>query len=156
MPKQWSQNGCAVADQSSAHSQRLSDADLWRGVEFTVRNVLLPAIDDDWARAAAIQLVGVARYAVRRPVDDTDAQTAEVAAVLAQLANNPLVSQPADGSAHAVMAAAGAALAAAVNDDGADGDEVRAVLRPVLLRQLDAEFEVTGPLVNAFRGKLDD
>ena len=50
MPKQWSRNGCVVAEQPVAQSQRLSDADLWSGVEFTVRNVLLPAIDDDWAQ----------------------------------------------------------------------------------------------------------
>jgi hypothetical protein len=145
-----------VAEHDGASTQRLTDAELWRGVEFTVRNVLLPAIDDEWARAAAIQLVGVARYATRRPADDTAAQVAEVAEALAQLAHNPLVTQPADHSPHALMSAAGRALAAAVNDDGPHGDEVRTVLRPVLLRQLDAEFDITGPLVNAFRGNLDD
>lgn len=137
-------------------SQRISDADLWRGVEFTVRNVLLPAIDDEWARAAAIQLVGVARYASRRPDDRTAEHAAEVAAVLLSLVQNPLVVQPIDASPQAVLAAAGATLAAAVADDGAAGDEVRAVLRPVLLRHLDEEFAITGPLVHAFRGKLDD
>lgn len=137
-------------------SQRLSDADLWRGVEFTVRNVLLPAIDDEWARAAAIQLVGVARYAGRRPGDRTVEQAAEIAEALTSLSGNPLVKQPADASPRAVLEAAGATLAAAVADDGADGDAVRTVLRPVVLRHLDDEFEITGPLVNAFRGKLDD
>lgn len=145
-----------MAEHDDASTQRLTDAELWRGVEFTVLNVLLPTIDDEWARAAAIQLVGVARYATRRPDDETAPQVAEVAEVLTRIARNPLVTQPVDGSPHAVMTAAGSALAAAVNDDGPDGDEVRAVLRPVLLRHLDTEFDITGPLVNAFRGKLDD
>lgn len=137
-------------------TQRLSDADLWRGVEFTVRNVLLPAIDDEWARAAAIQLVGVARYASRRPADHATEQAAEVAAVLASLLHNPLVVQPADATPRSILEAAGATLAAAVGNDGAAGDEVRTVLRPLLLRHLDEEFAITAPLVNAFRGKLDD
>ncbi len=55
-----------------------------------------------------------------------------------------------------VLGAAAAALAAAVADDGPAGDEVRAVLRPVLVRHLDDELAVTGPLVDAFRGKLDE
>lgn len=137
-------------------SARLTDAQLWRGVEATVRDVLLPAIHDDWARAAAIQLVGVARYAQRRPDDSTVAQVAEVAEVLQRLAANPLVQQPASAGADDVLAAAAATLVAAIGDDGAAGDEVRAVLRPVLMAQLEAELAVTGPLVNAFRGKLDE
>lgn len=144
-----------MAEQPTA-SARLTDAELWRGVEATVRDVLLPAITDDWARAAAIQLVGVARYAMRRPADTSEAQVAEVAAVLATLASNPLVRQPASADAADVMSAASDALVAAIADDGAAGDEVRAVLRPVLMAQLDAELAVTAPLVNAFRGKLDE
>ena len=135
-------------------------AELWRGVEATVRDVLLPALSDDWARAAAVQLVGLARYAQRRPADPTGDRAAEVAAVLDRLGHNPLVAahwRSDDSVAVAdVLAAAGAVLAAAVGDDGPDGDEVRAVLRPVLVRQLDDELAVTGPLVAAFRGQLDE
>ena len=47
-------------------------------------------------------------------------------------------------------------VVAAVDDDGADGDEVRAVLRPIAVRHLDEELAVTGPLVAAFRGQLDE
>jgi hypothetical protein len=54
------------------------------------------------------------------------------------------------------MAAAGAALAAAVGRDDAAADEVRAVLRAVVVRHLDDELAVTGPLVQAFRGQLDE
>ncbi|MCB0982939.1 MAG: hypothetical protein KDB17_20145, partial [Ilumatobacter sp.] len=68
-----------------------TDAELWRGVEATVRNVLLPALSDDWARAAAVQLVGLARYAQRRPADPTGDRAAELAAALDSLGHNALV-----------------------------------------------------------------
>ena len=38
----------------------------------------------------------------------------------------------------------------------AAADEIRAVLRPVLVRQLDDELAVTAPLVSAFRGVIDE
>ena len=146
-----------MADETT---DRLSDAELWRGVETTVRNVLLPAITDEWARAAAVQLVGVARYAERRPADPIGERLAELRTVLARLDANPLVAanrpDAGDESAHGVLAAVGRVLAAAVDDDGPAGDEVRAVLRPVVVRHLDEELLVTAPLVHAFRGQLDE
>ena len=139
-------------------SDRLSDDELWRGVEATVRDVLLPALTDDWARAAAVQLVGVIRYARRRPADPLDARVDELRAVLHDLGDNPLVvANPLRaGDAADVFAVVGRILAAAVADDGLHADEVRRVLRPVVVRQLDDELEVTGPLVAAFRGQLDE
>ena len=130
-----------------------TDEQLWRGVEHTVRQVLLPAIEDEWARAAAIQLVGLARYAAARPLGIAQANAAELGEVLAALVANPIV---AAGSTADAAAAAGAALAAAVDDDGPDGDEIRSVLRPVVLRQLADELAVTALLVPYFRGQIDD
>lgn len=134
-----------------------TDDQLWRGFEHTVRNVLLPAIDDEWARAAAIQLVGLAHYASTRPQGRVDANTAELARVLATLSSNHIVARVplTSGSAADVFAAAGAALAGAVDDDGPDGDEIRAVLRPVVTRQLDDELAATAPLIPYFRGQVD-
>ncbi|MCB0955632.1 MAG: hypothetical protein R2694_17385 [Ilumatobacteraceae bacterium] len=135
-------------------------AELWRGVEATVRDVLLPALTDDWARAAAVQLVGLARYAQRRPADPTGERAAELAAALDSLGHNVHVAAHWRGDdvveVADVLAAVAAVLVAAVDDDGADGDEVRAVLRPIAVRHLDEELAVTGPLVAAFRGQLDE
>jgi hypothetical protein len=141
-----------------AITDRLSDDALWRGVEATVREVLLPALTDDWARAAAVQLVGVVRYARRRPADPLATRVEELRATLASLAANPLVAAHPLGAGDAadVLAVVGRVLAAAVLDDGPDGAQVRSVLRPVVVRQLDDELAVTGPLVAAFRGQLDD
>ena len=134
-----------------------TDEQLWRSVEHTLRHVLLPVIDDEWARAAAVQLIGLARYGATRPVLRVEANAAALVEVLTALAANPIVARrplpsasPAD-----VVATAGAVLADAVYDDGPAGDEVRAVLRPIVVRQLDDELAVTGPLVPYFRGQID-
>ncbi len=150
--------GSDVAESDPWHS--LSDAEILRSVEYTLRDVLLPALPDEaeWPRTATVQLIGLVRYALRRGEDRTTARTDEVAEVLGRLRANDIVNASWDGTATqvAVMDAAGRALAAAVGRDDAAAAEVRAELRPVLLRQLDDELAETGPLVDAFRGKLDD
>lgn len=136
----------------------LTDAEILASVDHTVLNVLTPALRDDaeWARAAAIQLVGLVRYAARRAEDRTVQRVEEVADALASLDANALVDWDGDRSQRAVMDAAGRALAAAVVDQGAAGDDIRRVLRPVVVGHLDDELAETAPLVGAFRGQLDD
>ena len=144
---------------SGLEPQSLTDAEIHRAVAATVRDVLLPALRDDadWARAAAIQLIGLTRYAAGRSGDHTEARVAEIGHVLAALAGNALVEEAWNGdrSQRAVMAAAGAVLAAAVARDDAAARAAVDALRPVLVRQLDDELAETAPLVNAFRGRLD-
>lgn len=139
--------------------ESLTDTEIHRAVHATVVELLLPAIRDDaeWARAAAVQLAGLARYAERRGVDRTEARVAEVADILSALAGNELVDAHWDGdrSQRSVMGAAGAVLAAAVARRDPAAVEVRQALRPVVVRQLDDELAETAPLVDAFRGKLD-
>lgn len=136
---------------------RLSDADVLRSVEHTVRNVLLPALpaDEEWPRAAAVQLIGLVRHALHRGPDRAVERVGEVAAALGALASNELVAWDGDPAAASVMAAAGDALAAAVDRDDDAGRAVRDALHPLLLRQLDDELAETAPLVDAFRGRLD-
>ena len=148
-----------AADASSGRPAAPTDAELWRCVESTVLDVLLPALPDEqaWARAAAVQLVGLVRYASARPPDPTADRVAEVAATLHALSANEIVAAVWDGdrAERAVMTAAGAALAGAVGRRDAPAHEVRALLRPVVVRHLDEELAVTSPLVAAFRGRLD-
>jgi hypothetical protein len=137
-----------------------TDAELWRSVDTTVGDVLLPAIPDDqpWARAVAVQLIGLARYAARRPGDRTTDRVDELLSVLDALAANEIIAAAWNGerSVAAVMVATGRALAEAVTRTDDPGAEVRRVLRPVVVRHLDDELGVTSSLVNAFRGRLDD
>ena len=139
--------------------QGLTDREILRSVEETVRRVLLPSLRDDagWARAVAIQLAGLARYAAQRPPDATAERVEEVTAALGGLTGNEIVAGvwSGDTSQRVVMQAAGAALAAAVGREDEAADEVRQRLRPVLVRQLDDELAETSMLVDAFRGKLD-
>lgn len=140
-----------------AERDTLTDAEILRSVDETVLHVLLPALSDDadWARAAAVQLVGLVRYAARRGPDPTDARVAEIADALAVLADNGLVDWDGVRSRSSVMTAAGDALRRAVADDGPAGDQIRRMLRPVLVAHLDDELAETSPLVGAFRGQLD-
>jgi hypothetical protein len=151
MPRPQSLGGCTVHEPS--------DAEMWRAVEATVRDVLLPSLADDWARVIAVQLVGMAHFAATRPADPTPARVAELAAVLDRLSHNPVVAPhwpvPASSS-EAVLRATGAVLAGAVARDDDAGDEVRAELRPVVSRHLDDDLAVTGSLMPYFRGQLPD
>lgn len=136
-----------------------TDADLWRSVEVTVRNVLLPSLADDWARVAAIQLIGLAEFARTRPEDPLDDRVAELATVLDALGDNPIVAAHRPASAEdaaAVLGAVSAILADAVARQDDAGDEVRARLRPIVSRQLDDDLAVTGPLMPYFRGQLPE
>jgi hypothetical protein len=132
---------------------------MWRCVETTVRDVLLPGLSDDWARVTAVQLVGMARFAASRPPDPTPARAAELAGVLDRLVANPVVADhwPAPSANPAgVLQAVGAVLAAAVSRADPDGDQVRAELRPVVSRHLDEDLAVTSMLMPYFRGQLPD
>ncbi len=136
----------------------LDERDLWLSVEHTVRNVLLPVIDDEWAKAAAVQLVGLARYCANRPPDATAARGQRIADALDSLLDDPLVAGEWNGdrsSTTHIYAVAGAVLAAAtgVDDDQAEG--IEQLLRPLIVGQLDDELAVTSALVTAFRGQLD-
>jgi len=135
-----------------------SDAELWHGVEHTVHRVLLPHIDDDWARAAAVQLIGLARYASTRTAGRVDRNVAELIGVLDSLADNAIVAdhRRASDSPSDVFAAVASVMAAAVDDDGVAGDEIRRTLRPVVTRQLDDELTETSAMIPFFRGQIDD
>jgi len=135
------------------------DDQLWRSVEITVRTVLLPAIDEEWARIIAIQLAGVAHLARTRAADPALARAAELAATLDRLAANPIVAAhwpPVDHTPASVFGAVGSVLADAVSREDAAGDEVRVRVRSIVSRQLDDDLAVTGALMPYFRGQLPD
>jgi hypothetical protein len=129
-------------------SDRPSDDALWASVSATLRDVVLPHLDDEWAVAQTVMLIALAEQARTRGEDPVERQRTELAAALDGLAANPLV-QPGEPSA-----AAAAALAAAIGRDDEDADEVRRVLRPLLVAHLDELVASNASLMDAFRGKL--
>jgi hypothetical protein len=146
---------------------RPSDGAMWASVAETMRQVILPALDDDpHTRQVAIHLVGLATYARRRGPDPVPARIDELADLLdaAAEAGDPLVSgRWTAGAARApaeVLAAAGTVLAAAVEAAGDPAEReapaVRDELRAVLLRHLDEDLATEEVLLGAFRGRLPD
>jgi hypothetical protein len=149
---------------------RPSDDALWASVVATLRDVVIPAVDDDHARLAAIGLVGLAGYARRRGSDPTSIRVDELADALDALAANPVVAPHWQAGAArdrgAVMVASSAVLVdavAAVDADDADDDErclaakaARDALRPLLLGYLDEDLAGDVGMLDAFRGKLPD
>jgi hypothetical protein len=136
---------------------RPSDDALWASVEATVREVLLPAITDEHARAAAINLVGLSAYRRTRGPDHSCERRATVSAALDSLADNPLVAPHWPGAPGITpSAAASAVLVDAVGRSDEAAVAVRRVLRALLVSFLDEDVTVTAVLGTAFRGRLPD
>ena len=160
---------------------RPSDDALWASVIATLRDVIIPAVDDEHARLAAIGLVGLAGYARRRESDPTAIRVDELADALDALAANPIVAPHwqfgASRRPASVMAACSAVLADAVAAIDATGavdaitavdavhvddalrdaaDRARDALRPLLLAHLDEDLATELSMLDAFRGKLPD
>jgi hypothetical protein len=139
-------------------SPRPSDPELWASVEATIRDVILPDLTDDWSRAAAVQLIGLAVYAQQRGNDRGDANSAELVAALDELAasGNEIVSAVWPDPGCPAAEAVSLCLAAAVLRDDAAADALRRRLRPVVLSQLDEDLAESAPLLEYFRGRLPD
>ena len=141
---------------------RPSDDALWAGMVQTLRDVVLPAVSDDFARITVVQLIGLAQYARTRGEDPTANRSDAIAAALNALTGCSLVrehwQQHADRDPRAVLRAASDLLVAciALPDDDPDAVAIRAGLRPLLLAHLDADLAGNAVLLSAFRGKLPD
>jgi hypothetical protein len=132
---------------------RPSDDALWASVAATLRDVVLPQLDDEFARAATIQLIGLAGYARARGDDPAEARIEELRAVLGEL---PGGGTSVASGASEVLAACADALVAATGRDDEEAATVRNRLRPVLLRHLDEDLAGDEGLLGAFRGRPPD
>jgi hypothetical protein len=141
---------------------RPSDEALWRSVAITLRDAVLPHIDDPHTRQVVIHLVGLAYYARDRGVDPTAGRLRELADVLDALVleGNPLVvgrwSSGAPRERGAVMAACADVLAAGIDADDPATRDAGERLRAVLIRHLDDDLAVEGVMLETFRGRLPD
>jgi hypothetical protein len=115
-----------------------------------LRDVVLPAIDDEWGRSCTRIIAAALDYAVGLMSDDRDARhRAELEAALASLAAQL-------GAAHADVAGQGSpyvrasrALVWSREHDGDDAETVRAVLHPVLVAHLDEEATAASGVLDA-------
>ncbi len=143
-------------------TERASEAAILVSVSSTLRTVVMPALDggtsdaggaDDAVRTSVVQLIGIVEHASKRLPDPGRRRLAELQAALDRLAANDIVVASGPGEP---LAIASAALVASVGRSDIAADQVRAVLHPVLVEQLDEELASTMPLIDAFRGRLRD
>ena len=133
------------------------------GAIHTITNILLPSIDDTWARAAANQLVGTLEYARTIVAGDesVDAQVAEVRAAIEGLRGaHPQLAErfpapPAPGAENAAfetLALASEMLTFAVGATSPGAEAIRGELRPVLVRHANESFSETSTMLMRFAG----
>ena len=146
---------------------RPSDSAMWTSMVATLREVVLPGLDDPHRRQVAIHLMGVAAYARDRGANPNPARASELAAALDGLVR--------DGSALAqrhwregtapdppdVLAATSAVLVAAVDagagdELGDDAGRAQAALRPILARHLADDLATEDVMLRAFRGVVPE
>ena len=143
--------------------QRLpTDEQLWACMSHTLRRVVLPCVEDPWARVALIRLIGLAEYAPVRGADPTPARTAELTACIDGLVDShpelgdSLPSQWPTENPTVVLELCGTLLAGAVEQDTPAAHSIRTKLRGLIVGHLDDELNVTEPLIAAFGGQLSD
>jgi hypothetical protein len=121
----------------------------------TLRDVVVPEVDTEWARYSGELLIGSLEYARGLLHEDRDGERREA---LAGAVDGLRSSVEGSGKAEWVAAlddaspfvVASRLLVAAQNEPGSLSDEIRGVLHPLLLAQLDAEMGKTMPLFIPF------
>ena len=131
----------------STDPHRVTDAAVLASIADTLRQQIVPALEDQWTRTAAIQLAALADLLRNRPADPAEARRAELLTLLTE------VGEPAatEATYEQVLTACADLLGT-----WADDDPRRARLRPALVRHLDEDLAVNIPLMAAFRGLLPD
>jgi hypothetical protein len=142
---------------------RPSDGAMWTSVVATLREVVLPGLDDPHRRQVAIHLMGVAAYARDRGADPNPARASELASALDGLVRdgNELAQRHwrvgAAPDPHHVLAATSAVLVAAVDAGaGDDAGRAQAALRPILARHLADDLAAEEVMLRAFRGVVPE
>jgi hypothetical protein len=148
--------------EAAAPIGRPSDAALWTSIATTLRDVVLPGVDDPHHRQVVIQLIGLAVYARDRGPDPTGQRIGALADSLDELAGggNAAVSRQWSAASSrepgAVLATTAEVLAAAVGAATPDERAAQDALRPVLVRHMAEDLAAEDVLLSAFRGRLPD
>jgi plasmid stabilization system protein ParE len=135
----------------SADDGRPSDRAILESVAATLRAVVDDDRLDDATRITLVQTIALAELAAHRGDDPAPQRRNELESALESIAANPYVAKYVPGDPYSV---ATRALVDAVGRDDTAADELRHVIRPVLIGHLDADLAVAGPLLDAFRGSL--
>ncbi|MBT4518877.1 MAG: hypothetical protein HOC23_02630 [Halieaceae bacterium] len=139
-----------------------TDEHLWQCMSETMRKVVLPSLEDPFARVTLIRLIGLAEYAPARGNDPTERRISEVVTCIDQLAarfpaiQQQLPTQWPQMDACVVYELCGQLLAGAVGDNSEQAQQIRAELKPLILAQLDEDLSVSSPLIASFGGQLNE
>ncbi len=138
-----------------------TDAQLWRCMSETMRNVILPSIEDPHVQLTLIRLIGLAEYAPSRVADPDARRINELVNCIDQLAarypdiQKQLPPQwPAQDEAP-VLDLCSQLLVSAVGGTDEQAQSIRSELKSLLAEQLDEDITDTDPLINFFGGQLD-
>ena len=135
----------------STDPHRVSDEAILSSIVETLRTQIVPALDDAWTKATAIQLAALAQLLRDRPPDPGEQRASELSELLAELGQPSATIRGESRSYAAALTACSAALAS-----WDESDERRHRLRTVLTHHLDEDLAVNLPLLTAFRGQLPD
>ncbi len=136
-------------DGADPGSTRPLDEALWRSVERSLTDVVLPAVDDAFARSTVLQLISLARYGATRGIDPTGSRVSEIRALLRGYG---VVLNGADAAA--VYAAASAFLTGPTDDNAVVARRLR--VRSLLLDHLADDLAANSVLMKGFHGRLPD
>jgi hypothetical protein len=121
----------------------------------TLRSAIVPELTSEWGRYSGHLLGASLEYAITQLREDRQTRyRSELAEALETL--RPSIASSGDGELAAALdepspfEAASRLLVAGQRSPGPIADELRAGLRPLLLRQLDEEFAAALPLLVAF------
>jgi hypothetical protein len=131
----------------TADPHRVTDSAALASIAETLRSQIVPALEDQWTRTAAIQLAALADLLHTRPADPAEARRRQLLDLLAEL-GEPV---GATGSYQEVLTTCAAAMGT-----WGDDDPRRTRLRSVLMTHLDEDLAINMALMPAFRGLLPD
>ena len=129
-----------------------TQAELIGGAIRTIEEIFLPELQTSWARASAVQLTGLLRYALSRQEGDLQAiQDVELLDCLRALPANPytaaLTHRPAGAD---LRRAASELLVHAQTHDDELAAMARERLRPLLAKHTAEDLVESGPLLQGF------
>lgn len=139
-----------------------TDDQLWLCMSETMRSVILPSLEDPWARVALIRLIGLAEYAPKRGSDPTARRIAELIACIDQLSvrfagiREQLPDNWPEPDATSVLRFSGQLLAGTIADTSEQSSAIQADLKTLLLAQLDDDLSASTPLIMSFGGELNE
>lgn len=137
-------------DGADPGSTRPSDEALWRSVERTLTDVVLPAVDDAFARSSVLQLISLARYGATRGTDPTGSRVSEIRALLRGYGVRS------NGADAASVFAAASDYLTGPTDDTPVAVARRSRVRGLLLDHLADDLAANRVLMNGFHGRLPD